>query len=199
LPLDRSKHYIFVRWNNNTIFFDSENITWQYANVVLVYMPTVPNWAYNGAARRYFDEAVNNTEFPDIMRITNHYGSGINSIPVLDRFRRNPSDDYLLRVGYAGMNQLMANIDSEGFGSGDFDCDPAILKFDSYTADYGIGFADYVRNAGLSLSRARKTRRKLICVLISRHWAIYQLTSGRCFRTGRNCRPMPFLSAAEKQ
>jgi hypothetical protein len=124
LPLDRYKHYIFGRWNNNTIFFDSE------------------------------------------------------------------SYDYLLRIGYAGMNQLMANIDSEGFGSGDFECDPAILKFDSYTADYGIGFADYVRNAGLSLSRSRKTRRKLICVLISRHWAIYQLTSGRCFRTGRNCRPI---------
>jgi hypothetical protein len=76
LPLDRYKHYIFGRWNNNTIFFDSE------------------------------------------------------------------SDDYLLRVGYAGMNQLMANIDSERFSSGDFECDPAILKFDSYTADYGIGFAD---------------------------------------------------------
>jgi hypothetical protein len=117
-------------------------------NTVLAYMPLVPNWAYNGAARRYFDEAVNNTEWPDIMRITNHYGSGINSVPVLDRFRRTPTDSYLLRVGYAGMDQLMANIDDQGFGSVDFDCDPAIRQFDSYTGDYGIGFADYIRNAG---------------------------------------------------
>lgn len=112
------------------------------------YVPAVPNWAYNGAARRYFDEAVNNTRWPDIMRITNHYGSALNAIPVLDAYRRDPTEFYLLRIGYAGMDQPMANIDSEGFGSGDFDCDPAILKFDPFTSDYGIGFYGYARNAG---------------------------------------------------
>jgi hypothetical protein len=27
-------------------------------NAVLAYMPLVPNWAYNGAARRYFDQLI---------------------------------------------------------------------------------------------------------------------------------------------
>ena len=117
-------------------------------NAILGYMPTIPNWAYNGAGRRYFDAPVNGTRWPDIVRMTNHYGSSINSIPVLDSFRSNPNDLYLLRVGYAGMNQIIANIDPEGFASYGFDADPAILKFDPYTADYGIAFYGYARNAG---------------------------------------------------
>lgn len=117
-------------------------------DAVLGYMPTVPNWAYNGAARRYFDAPVNGNRRPHIIRTTNHYGSSINAIPVMDAYRRNPTDLYLLRVGYAGMNQVLANIDPEGFASYGFDCDPAILKFDPYTADYGIAFYGYSRCAG---------------------------------------------------
>jgi len=117
-------------------------------DAVLGYMPTVPNWAYNGAARRYFDAPVNGNRWPHIIRTTNHYGPAINAIPVLDAYRRSPDDLYLLRVGYAGMDQVLANIDSEGFASYGFDCDPAILKFDPYTADYGIAFYGYSRCAG---------------------------------------------------
>lgn len=117
-------------------------------SAILSYMPTVPNWAYNGAGRRYFDAPVNGTRWQHIVRMTNHYGSGINSIPLIDAYRRNPNDLYLLRVGFAGLDQLMANIDTDGFASYGFDCDPAILRFDPYTADYGIAFYGYARNAG---------------------------------------------------
>ena len=129
-------------------YFGAEDKAQATLSAILGYMPTLPNWAYNGAGRRYFDAPVNGTRWPDIVRMTNHYGSSINSIPVLDSFRSHPDDLYLLRVGYAGMNQIMANIDSEGFGSYGFDADPAILKFDPYTADYGIAFYGYARNAG---------------------------------------------------
>jgi hypothetical protein len=112
------------------------------------YMPTVPNWAYNGAARRYFDAPVNGNAWTEIVQVTNHYGAAINAIPVLDDYKRNPADLYLLRVGYAGMDQILANIDPRGFASYGFDTDPAHLDFDPYTADYGIAFFGYARNAG---------------------------------------------------
>ncbi len=117
-------------------------------DAVLGYMPLVANWAYNGAARRYWDGAVNGCHYRQIVRMTNHYGSGINSIPVLDDFRRHPSNLYLLRVGYAGMDQLMANIYPSGFASYGFVADPAVLNFDPYSADYGIAFYGYARNDG---------------------------------------------------
>ncbi len=129
-------------------FFGADDKAQVTLNAILGYMPTVPNWAYNGAGRRYFDAPVNGTRWPQIVRMTNHYGSAINSIPVLDAFRRNPDDLYLLRVGYAGMDQVLANIDAQGFGSYGFDADPAVLQFDPYTADYGIAFYGYARNAG---------------------------------------------------
>lgn len=129
-------------------YFGADDKARVTVDAVLGYMPTVPNWAYNGAARRYFDAPVNGNRWPHIIRTTNHYGSGINAIPVLDDYRRHPDDLHELRVGYAGMDQVLANIDSEGFASYGFDCDPAILKFDPYTADYGIAFYGYSRCAG---------------------------------------------------
>ena len=121
-------------------------------DAVLGYMPTVPNWAYNGAARRYFDAPVNGNYWPEIIQTTNHYGAAINAIPVLDAYKRAPSDLYLLRVGYAGMDEILANIDPQGFASYGFNTDPVHLDFDPYTADYGIAFFGYARNAGTRMS-----------------------------------------------
>ncbi|HLK55891.1 MAG TPA: DUF5695 domain-containing protein, partial [Chthonomonadaceae bacterium] len=129
-------------------YFGADDKAQVTLDAILGYMPTLPNWAYNGAGRRYFDAPVNGTRWQQIVRMTNHYGSTINSIPVLDAYRRSPDDLYLLRVGYAGMDQVLANIDKDGFGSYGFDADPAILQFDPYTADYGIAFYGYARNAG---------------------------------------------------
>ncbi len=135
-------------------FFGADDKAGVTLNAILGYMPTVPNWAYNGAARRYFDAPVNGNKWPHIIRTTNHYGSAINAIPVMDAARRDPDDLHLLRVGYAGMSQILANIDSEGFASYGFDCDPAILQFDPYTADYGIAFFGYARCAGAYVAKS---------------------------------------------
>ncbi len=117
-------------------------------NAIMGYMPTIPNWAYNGAARRYFDGAVNGCKYTQIVQMTNHYGSAINSIPVMDDYRRHPTDTLLLRIGYAGLDQILCNIAPSGFASYGFVTDPAVLKFDPNTADYGIAFYGYARNAG---------------------------------------------------
>ena len=118
------------------------------AEAVIAYTPIVPNWAYNGASRRYFDAPVNGTRWPQIGRMTLHYGSSLNAIVLLAAFRQNPSDLHLLRAGYAGASGPLANINAEGFGSYGFDATPEHLDFDPFTADYGICFYGVARNAG---------------------------------------------------
>lgn len=145
MPWDSTGQEEVYTWSRYFGYDDKAQVT---LNAILGYMPTVPNWAYNGAARRYFDAPVNGTRWPDIVRMTNHYGSALNSIPVLDAYRQHPDDLRLLRVGYAGMSQVAANIDARGFGSYGFDADPRILQFDPYTADYGIAFYGYAHNTG---------------------------------------------------
>ncbi len=145
MPWDSTGQEEVYSWCRYFGFDDKAQVT---VDAILGYMPTVPNWAYNGAARRYFDAPVNGTRWPDIGRMTNHYGSSLNAIPVLDNYRRNSEDFYSLRVGYAGMNQVIANIDANGHGSYGFDANPAVLQFDPYTADYGMAFYGYARNCG---------------------------------------------------
>ncbi len=145
MPWDSTGQEEVYTWSR---YFGDDDKAQVTLDAVTGYMPAVPNWAYNGAARRYFDAPVNGNYWPEIVQTTNHYGSAINAIPVLDAYKRAPADLYLLRIGYAGMDQILANIDSEGFASYGFNTNPAHLDFDPYTADYGIAFFGYARNAG---------------------------------------------------
>lgn len=115
-------------------------------------MPTMPNWGYNGDARRYWDFDVAG-KLRRIERQISHYGSGLNAIPVLTDYRQHPDDFYLLRVGYAGTMQPLCNIDQEGFASQAFHAFPATLKWEAYSSDYGpnlfghaINTATYIVN-----------------------------------------------------
>ena len=106
-------------------------------NAVLAYMPTVPHWGYNGNARRYWDFIYGAAPGQGIERQIHHYGSGLNSIPVLDAFRRHPDDFYLLRVGYGGSCGALAAIDQEGFAACAFHSNPARLEWDDFSGDNG--------------------------------------------------------------
>jgi hypothetical protein len=106
---------------------------------ILGYMPTVPHWGYNGNARRYWD-FIYGGKLERIERQIHHYGSGINSLPVLDTYRSDPADLYLLRVGYGGAMGSLSNIDQEGFASAAFHSFPSTLKWDAYSGDYGPNF-----------------------------------------------------------
>ena len=116
-------------------------------NSVLGYMPTVPHWGYNGNARRYWDFLYGG-KLPRIERQIHHYGSGINAIPVLAEYRRNPADFYLLRVGYGGLMGSLTNIDQNGFASAAFHSFPNTLKWDAYSGDYGPNFFGHAFNTG---------------------------------------------------
>jgi hypothetical protein len=107
--------------------------------VILGYDPTVPNWGYNGNARRYWDFLYGG-KVSRIERQIHHYGSALNAVPLFDAYRQNPADLHLLRVAYGGMMGGITNIDQEGFGSAAFHSWPDMMKWDVITGDYGMGF-----------------------------------------------------------
>ncbi len=111
------------------------------------YMPTLPSWGYNGSARRYWDFLYGG-KYPRLERQLHHYGSGINAIPVLDAYRRDPSDLYLLRIGYGGTMGAISGIDQDGFGSVAFHSYPDKMIFDPYTGDYGPNFFGHAWTTG---------------------------------------------------
>jgi len=119
-------------------------------NAILAYMPTVPHWAYNGNARRFWDFLFAG-KLSRFERMIHHYGSALNSIPVLNSYRENPSDLYLLRVGYGGVLGAISNITQDGFAPAAFHSFPQTLKNDGITGDYGTGFLGYAINSSTYL------------------------------------------------
>ncbi|MFC0268745.1 DUF5695 domain-containing protein [Kushneria aurantia] len=111
----------------------------QTREVILGYDPTIPGWGYNGNARRYWDFGTAG-KYERFERQIHHYGSALNAVPLLDAFRRDPSDFHLLRVGYGGMMGPMASIHRNGFTSTAFHAWPDMMKWDPYSGDYGMGF-----------------------------------------------------------
>jgi len=113
---------------------------------IIGYMPSIPHWGYNGNARRYWD-FLYAAKLQRIERQIHHYGSGLNAIPVLDYYRSHPDDEHLLRIGYAGGNAALTNIDFVGFASAAFHSYPDTLKWDAYSGDYGMNFFGHAMNA----------------------------------------------------
>lgn len=115
-------------------------------NSIIGYTPLIPHWGYNGNARRYWD-FLYAAKLTRIERQIHHYGSGLNAIPVLDHYRSHPNDEFMLRVGFAGGNAALTNIDKEGFASAAFHSYPDTLKWDAYSGDYGMNFFGHAMNA----------------------------------------------------
>lgn len=107
--------------------------------VILGYDPTLPNWGYNGNARRYWDFLYGG-KTKRIERQIHHYGSTLNAVPLFEAFRANPADLHLLRVAYGGLLGGITNIDQQGFASAAFHAWPDMMRWDAYSGDYGMGF-----------------------------------------------------------
>ncbi|KAI0010920.1 hypothetical protein F4779DRAFT_575975 [Xylariaceae sp. FL0662B] len=128
-------------------YFGFTDTVTKTVNSVLGYMPTVPHWGWNGNARRYWDN-IYGGKLQRIERQVHHYGSGLNALVLLSAFRRDPSDTYLLQVGYGGTSGPLSNINQEGFASASFHSWPDTLKWDGYSGDYGPGFLGMVLGSG---------------------------------------------------
>ena len=123
-----------------TDYFNLPNTPAKAINSILAYMPTVAHWGWNGNARRYWD-FIYGAKIQQIERQIHHYGSGLNSLPMLHSYEQNPKDNlYALRIGFAGNTAPLTNIDEGGFASAAFHSFPELLKWDPYSGDYGQGF-----------------------------------------------------------
>lgn len=83
-----------------------------------------------------------------IERQIHHYASALNAQVLLAAFRNDPSDSYLLRVGYGGIIAPLTNINQDGCPSAAFHSFPDTLKWDGFTSDYGPGFLGMALNSG---------------------------------------------------
>ncbi|OTA81827.1 hypothetical protein M434DRAFT_17213 [Hypoxylon sp. CO27-5] len=128
-------------------YFGFNSTTTKTINSVLGYTPTVPHWGWNGNARRYWDN-IYGGKLKRIERQIHHYGSGLNALVLLSAFRSNPSDTYLLQVGYGGTSGPLSNINEAGFASASFHSFPDTLKWDGFSGDYGPGFLGLVLGSG---------------------------------------------------
>ena len=115
------------------------------------YMPAIPHWGYNGCARRYWDFIYGGAKIDRLERMIHHYGSSLNAIPVLTDFRDHPDDNYLLRIGYAGMMGALSNIAQDGFPSMAFHSFPDTMKWDAISGDYGLNFFGHAYNTATYL------------------------------------------------
>ncbi|KAJ5158734.1 uncharacterized protein N7500_008385 [Penicillium coprophilum] len=123
-------------WSN---YFKLANTATKTINSILGYMPTVPHWGWNGNAQRYWD-FIYGGKLQRIERMIHHYGSSLNALPLLSQFRQNPTDTYLLRVGYGGMTGPLSNIRQDGSMYNAFHSFPDTLQGDDYSGDYGPSF-----------------------------------------------------------
>ncbi|KAI2465948.1 hypothetical protein F4781DRAFT_371439 [Annulohypoxylon bovei var. microspora] len=128
-------------------YFGFANTSTKTVNSVLGYTPTVPHWGWNGNARRYWDN-IYGGKLKRIERQIHHYGSGLNALVLLSAFRSDPSDTYLLQVGYGGTSGPLSNINEAGFASASFHSFPDTLKWDGYSGDYGPGFLGMALGSG---------------------------------------------------
>ncbi|KAH9915435.1 uncharacterized protein BXZ73DRAFT_106164 [Epithele typhae] len=134
-----------------TYFNDTTTAT-NALNSILAYQPSIPHWGYNGNARRYWDN-VYGGKLQRIERQIHHYGSALNAIPLLTRFRTTPADTHLLRVGFAGSSAPLASVDARGFAAASFHSFADTLAWDAYSGDYGPGFVGLALEAGTYLVR----------------------------------------------
>ncbi|KAI8176026.1 hypothetical protein K4K51_006969 [Colletotrichum sp. SAR 10_75] len=123
-------------WTN---YFGLNATATKAINSITAYMPTVAHWGWNGNARRYWDFNYG-AKHAGTERQLHHYGSGLNSLPMLHYYERNPSDFNAIRVAFAGNTAPLSNIDEEGCPSAAFHSFPEHLEWDPYTGDYGLGF-----------------------------------------------------------
>ena len=142
MPWDSTGQEEVYMWSNYFGYHYKANVT---LNAILAYMPTMPHWAYNGNARRYWDFLYGG-KLSRVERQIHHYGSSLNAIPVLEQYRQKGGDLYLLKVGYGGLLGGISNITEDGFGPAAFHSYPTELRIDYLSGDYGSGFYGYAVN-----------------------------------------------------
>ena len=74
--------------------------------------------------------------------------SGLNAVPILLEWQRDPDNLYLLRLAVGGLTNPLPNINTNGANSMGFHLNPNNLRFDPYSGDWGVGFFATARHIG---------------------------------------------------
>lgn len=149
MPWDSTGQEEVYMWSDYFGYDEKADVT---LNAILAYMPTMPHWAYNGNARRYWDFLYGG-KLSRVERQIHHYGSSLNAIPVLTQYRKKSDDLYLLKVGYGGLLGGISNITEDGFGPAAFHSYPTELRIDYISGDYGSGFYGYAVNTATYITK----------------------------------------------
>ncbi|PXY42378.1 hypothetical protein DMB65_03880 [Flavobacterium cheongpyeongense] len=149
MPWDSTGQEEVYMWSDYFGYDEKAEVT---LNAILAYMPTMPHWAYNGNARRYWDFLYGG-KLARVERQIHHYGSSLNAIPVLKQYRKKSDDLYLLKVGYGGLLGGISNITEDGFGPAAFHSYPTELRMDYLSGDYGSGFYGYAVNTATYITK----------------------------------------------
>ncbi|MCX2678634.1 DUF5695 domain-containing protein [Galbibacter sp. EGI 63066] len=152
MPWDSTGQEEVFMWSDYFGYDEKANVT---LDAILAYMPTIPHWAYNGNARRYWDFLYGG-KLSRVERQIHHYGSALNAIPVLKAYRNTPEDFHLLKVGYGGLLGGISNITQDGFGPAAFHSFPSTLEIDYLSGDYGSGFFGYAVNSATYLTETEE-------------------------------------------
>ena len=152
MPWDSTGQEEVYMWSDYFGYNDKAKVT---LDAILAYMPTMPHWAYNGNARRYWDFLYGG-KLSRVERQIHHYGSTLNAIPVLEQFRKTPDDFHLLKVGYGGLLGGISNITEDGFGAAAFHSYPETLRIDYLSGDYGSGFFGYAVNTATFITNEKE-------------------------------------------
>jgi len=151
MPWDSTGQEEVYMWSDYFGYTDKAKVT---LDAILAYMPTMPHWAYNGNARRYWDFLYGG-KLSRVERQIHHYGSALNAIPLLEQFRKTPDNFHLLKVGYGGLLGGISNITEDGFGPSAFHSYPETLKIDYLSGDYGSGFFGYAVNTATFITNEK--------------------------------------------
>ena len=137
-------------------YFNATDAGWMHGDLnsrtvdsILGYMGSPATFAFAGAAYGMGDFS-NNAKWMVTggwEREGGHYRSGLNSIPVIERYRAHPDDVYLLIVGVAGILACLPNIDAQGAPSMAFHSHPFIHAHDPNSGDHGLAFFGSSLNA----------------------------------------------------
>jgi len=69
-----------------------------------------------------------------------HYRSGLNMIPLIEWYRANPDELFLLEISMGAIAGQLTNIDANGAPSMMFHTHPYVNDFDPHSGDFGLGF-----------------------------------------------------------
>jgi len=138
-----------------TSFFGYKAAAGRTLEAILGYMRSLPNWAWNGGARSMGDLGNNGLWFVNRggERILQHYRAGLNMIPLLEAYRANPDDPFLLTVSMGAISGQLTNIDESGAVSMGFHSFPFVLEHDPRSGDYGLGYFGHTTETGAFLVR----------------------------------------------